>query len=225
MRATALGGLCLVLSALAGGCTWKVTRPYRDPPPAGIRATPIDYVESDAFDTLFESALVNQDPVIVVRTTHSRPDWGDRLNAWIAAWNMGGRVEAGGGKRTVRMQAPLPKVVIDGDSIREFRLLVDDLMNRVEDLARARSAWWAESKVRSRRVALLKPYNLRFHLDEQEHIQLIFFNGRYAEYYQEFMRSIVRTEEADGWVRGVTCSHCKQSISRAPESPGSGPEH
>jgi hypothetical protein len=213
MRARALVGLGFVLAVLFGGCVGKGTRPYREPPPAGFHATPIDYVDSDAFDTLFESALVNQDPVIIVRTTHTRPDWGDRLNAWIAAWNRGGQVE---GKGTVRMQAPLPRVVIDGDSIREFRLLVDDLMGRVDDLAKNRSAWWAEARVRSRRVALLKPYNLRFHMDEGQHIQLIFFNGRYAQYYQEFMRSVVHTEdEADGWVRGFTCSRCRQALSRA----------
>src|SRR5207244_11058640 len=87
----------------------------------------IDYVDADGFDGLLESALVNQDPAIVIRTGRTKPDWGDRLNAWIAAWNMAG--QTGG---TVRMQAPLvPQVVGDEGSIREFRLLVEGLMSRL----------------------------------------------------------------------------------------------
>jgi hypothetical protein len=58
---------------------------------------------------------------------------------------------------------------------------------------------------------LLKPYSLRFHMDENQKIQLIFFNGRYAHRYQEFMDAMaMRAEEdTDGWSRGLTCSHCK----------------
>src|SRR5206468_887030 len=100
-----------------------------------------------------------------VRTGRDRPDWGGRLNAWIAAWNAGGK----GPGRTARGQAPLPGVpgvVLSGEGVRELRLLVDGLMTRVEELAKATSAWWSEERVRSRRVALLRPYNLRFHRGE-----------------------------------------------------------
>src|SRR5690242_4471216 len=86
-RRVALGGPLLPL-ALAAGCTlWKPTRPQLEPPPPGITPTRIDYVDTDGFDTVFESALVNQDPAIIIQTHATKPDWGDRLNAWIAAWN------------------------------------------------------------------------------------------------------------------------------------------
>src|SRR5205807_7926716 len=120
----------------------------------------LDYTDNDAFDALFEAALVNQDPGIVVRTQRQTPDWGARLNAWIAAWNQGGR------SRSARGQAALPRVVIDGDSIREFRLLVSGLLDRIEEAAQAGSAWYSDQRQRSRRIALLRPYNLRFHKGE-----------------------------------------------------------
>ena len=151
------------------------------------------------------SALVNQDPVVVIETRFEKPEWGARLNAWIAAWNRGGRVEAG---KKVRLQAPvLPRIVVDGDSIREFRLLIESLMNRVEDSVKERSAWWAEEKIRERRVNLLKPYNLRFHMSEDGTIQIILFNGRYASYHREFVMSISGGDEE--WERRYSCSMCK----------------
>jgi len=47
-----------------------------------------------------------------------------------------------------------------------------------------------EERVRARRVALLAPYNLNFHLDGDGYIQLIFFNGRYADDYPAYLRSV-----------------------------------
>jgi hypothetical protein len=193
-----------------GGCKTPPARPYREPPPPDLKATAIDYTDSDAFDALFEAALTNQDPVVVIRTAREKPDWEPRLNAWIAAWNLGGKV--GPPKATVRMAAPLlPSVTVDADSIREFRLLIESLMDRVEDIARRQSAWWAEERTRARRVALLRPYNLRFHLDEEKTIQLIFFNGSYAQYYPQFMQSIAQAEadEPAEWSRTFRCSRCK----------------
>jgi hypothetical protein len=182
-------------------------RPYIQPPPDNINPTTIDYVDSDAFDSLFESALVTEDPVILIRTYHQKPDWAGRLNAWIAAWNMGGKVSG----RTVRGQAPLPQIVVDGESIREFRFLVDDLMNRVENVARNTSSWWAEERIRSKRVALLRPYSLRFHMAEDQNIQLIFFNGKYAQYYPQMVKAMTDAEmmENPSWSRSVECSMCK----------------
>jgi hypothetical protein len=195
---------------LAAGCwTMHGTRSSVEPPPQDIHPTRLEYLDTDAFDTLLESALVNQDPVIVIETHFEKPEWGERLNAWIAAWNRGGRVEAG---KKVRMQAPvLPRIVVDGDSIREFRLLIESLMNRVEESVKERSAWWAEEKVRERRVGLLKPYNLRFHLGEDGTIQIILFNGRYASYHREFVKSIGGGDTSEEWQRGYSCSMCKQT--------------
>ena len=207
-----LAAALALLGATAAGCTTgKDTRPYLEPPPPGITSTFIDYVETDAFDTLLESALTTQDPVIVIRTGRSQPDWGGRLNAWVAAWNLGGKVEPG--PTRARMQAPVPPVVVNGETIREFRLLVNDLMGRVEELARQGSAWWAEERVKVRRVALLRPYNLRFHLAEDGTIQLILFNGRYAPYYGDYMRALARpdAQEPEVWSRVVSCSRCKHS--------------
>lgn len=69
-----------------------------------ITPTRLDYVDTDGFDAVLENALVNQDPVIVVRTRRSRPDWDGRLNAWIAAWNRGGS----GRPRGARRASPRP---------------------------------------------------------------------------------------------------------------------
>jgi hypothetical protein len=208
---------CL-LWVVAGGCHSPESRPAPEPPPPGVRPTNFDYADTDAFDALFESALVNQDPVIVVHTGRSKPDWDGRLNAWIAAWNRGGTVGQPG--RAARMQAPLlGGVPVDGDSIREFHSLIDDLMDRVEDLAAKGSAWYAEERTRSRRIALLKPYNLRFHVDEDRHIQLIFFNGDYSQYYPAFVIAIAAadTEEPARWSRTFECSRCKRR--RGEENP------
>ncbi|HEV3117879.1 MAG TPA: hypothetical protein VGY58_12560 [Gemmataceae bacterium] len=208
VRAGVLLGMILIIGCIAR----DAMRPYRDAPPDDLKPTRIDFADNDAFDALFETALTNQDPVILIQTTYDKPEWDGRLSGWIAAWNMGGKVEAAHDKRKMRFQAGIPSVQVDGDSIREFRLLMDDFMDRVEQLAKETSAWWAEEKVRSRRIALLKPYNLRFNKDEDKSIQLIFFNGRYAERYGEWMRTVAHTEsdgQAETWARVVTCSRCK----------------
>jgi hypothetical protein len=183
----------------------RTTRPYREPPPSELSPTVLDYVEADGFDALFESALTNRDPVILIQTATSRPDWGPRLNAWIAAWNRGGRVADG---PRARGQAP---VTVNGETLREFRLLVDDLLTRAEDAARRGSSWWAEERTQRRRIDLLRPYSLRFHLDGDGKIQLVFFNGMYSRYYRRFMESMAmgESDEPEEWTRAVQCSHCK----------------
>lgn len=204
--------LLLCLAALSCNSSRNV-RTYHAPPPSDIKPTILPYVESDGFDELLESALTNQDPVLLIETNMSKPDWGPRLNAWLAAWNQGGKVVDEPG-RSVRMQAPLAPSVVNGETIREFRLLAADLMTRVEDLARRGSSWWSEERIQRRRIELLKPYSLRFHLDEKQKIQLIFFNGRYARYYEEVMGGLAlnAVENKEGWSRGMTCSHCKGRI-------------
>jgi hypothetical protein len=196
----------VLLLALTAGCTlWKSARPQVEPPPPDITPTHIDYVDADGFDTLLESALINQDPAIIIQTQNAKPDWGDRLNAWIAAWNLGGPVTKG----IVRMQAPfVPEVVVDGDSIREFRLLVESLMNRLGDQTRTGLMWLAEEKTRNRRVRLLKPYNLRFHMDEDGFIQIVLFNGRYAQYHGAFVRALGGGDAGGQWERSYVCSKC-----------------
>jgi hypothetical protein len=215
-RALLLASLGLTVSV--AGCWTRQTRPQLDPPPAGVPTTRIDYVDADGFDALLESALVNQDPAITIRTDREKPDWEPRLNAWIAAWNRGGPVDG----RKARGQAPiLPKSPVDADSIREFRTLIDDLMNRVDDSAKAGSAWWAEERTRNRRVALLKPYNLRFHIGEDEKIQIILFNGRYAPSHPDFVRALTDADGEDkgAWVRSYQCSRCRLSRLKAEDRP------
>ncbi len=203
----------LCVSALSCRGT-RNTRPYHEPPPSDLTPTVIDYVEANAFDAIFESALTNQDPVIVIQTDTSQPDWGPRLNAWIAAWNRGGKV-VDEPRMKVRLQAPLGPLAptaISGDTVREFRLLIDDLMTRVEEIARRSSSWWTKERTQRRRIALLKPYSLRFHLDENKHIQLLFFNGMYSRYYAEFMQAMALRdrEEPEEWCRDVKCSCCTE---------------
>jgi hypothetical protein len=208
MYRTALA-FALVLT-LAAGCHQPEQRPLPAPPPADIHPTDIDYVDTDAFDALFESALVNQDPVIVVHSGRSKPDWDGRLNAWIAAWNRGGTMT---GPRTARGQIPIPGVKVDEGTLREFRLLVSGLLDRVDVVARDGKTWFSQEQLLSRRVALLKPYDLRFHVGESRDIDLVFFNGKYAEYYPDFVKALTgATEESDEpqeWTRTIRCSRCK----------------
>jgi hypothetical protein len=214
-RARLMTLLLPALLLLVGCKNTNQGRPLRDPPPPDLVPTTIDYTDSDGFDGLFEAALVNQDPAILIRTGYQKPDWGPRLNAWIAAWNMGGKVQAS--RPTVRMQAPvLPSVTVDGDSIREFRLLIESLMNHVEDIASRQSAWWAEERTRSRRVALLKPYNLRFLMADDGTIQLLFFNGNYSQYYAGFLREMAVAGDGDAleWSRTYRCARCKGPLAR-----------
>jgi hypothetical protein len=188
----------------------NVVRSLLPPPPQGIKPMVIDYVDTDGFDLLLETSLTNQDPAIVIQTHFPQPNWGPRLNAWLAAWNTGGKVDGAQPGRKARGQ--LPSVTINEGSIREFRLLVDGLMNRVEELARNGSAWWAEEKVRKHRIDLLRPYNLRFHMDEEKNIQIILFNGRYAASYAQFVQSFAESDEENPlqWTRSRSCSRCRQ---------------
>jgi hypothetical protein len=200
------------LLAVVASCSPRQrTRPDAEPPPpVSISPTGITYVDSDAFDTVLESALVNQDPAIVIQTGHTKPDWGPRLNAWIAAWNRGGPPRDGA---TFRSQ--VPGVSVDGETIRQFRLLVEALMDRIEERVRGGSAWWQEERTRNRRVALLKPYNLRFHMTEDGTILIILFHGRYASAYQAFLRSLGSPEAEGEWRRAYTCSLCMSRLAQS----------
>jgi hypothetical protein len=217
MRRKVLQVLLVSLAAVVGSCSSPPKGRAPVPLPRDFTPTRIDYVDSDGFDALLESALVNQDPVIVIQTGHGKPEWGGRLNAWIAAWNRGGGPPPGA---TFRMQAPfLPRV--DAETLREFRLLIDDLMGRVEERVKESSAWWTQEKVRNRRVELLRPYNLRFHMGEDGLIQIILFNGRYAQYHEEFTRALAGEEDSAPWQRDYKCSWCKRAraAAGAPEPP------
>jgi hypothetical protein len=196
--------VAVVLGMMAGCKVPPETLP--EPTPRDVPVTRVTYADTDAFDGFLETALTNQDPVIVIQTDRSKPDWDGRLNAWIAAWNAGGPSRQRRPGLTARGQSP---IVVDGDSIREFRLLVEGLMDRIDERARERSAWWAEERVRSRRVELLKPYSLRFHMGEDGLIQVILFHGRYAASYRALMQTVFRAEGEDEWTRGYTCSQCR----------------
>ena len=197
MSARTLLVLGVLLAASVSCSTARRTRPAQDPPPPGIRPTVIDYVDRDGFDELLQSALENEDPVILIQTDTEKADWGPRLNAWLAAWNMGGKVE-----RKARGQSP---VTVNAGTIREFRLLIDDLMGQVEKAARAGSAWFSNERMLRHRVELLRPYNVRFHMNKDRHIQIIFFNGRYSQYHRDFVRATVRPDDEvpDEWVRSL----------------------
>ena len=201
------------------GC--KTAKPDRAPTPATgtpdpqsrPQVTRVDYVDSDAFDLFLETALVNKQPVIVVQTAFDKPEWSSRLNEWLAAWNASRRAP---GLR-VRGQIPsVPAVVVDGDSIREFRILIDGLMGRVEESARVGGHWWAERQTRERRVALLRPYSLRFHLGTDEHIQLIFFRGDSSTQHKDIAGTQANPaeEETLDWSPGYSCSLSREQSSK-----------
>src|SRR4051812_25704754 len=88
-----VAALLVLVPVLAAGCRLLSSSDAAKGPSAAEppEPTPVDYVDTDAFDRVFEAELVAGAPAILVRTEHEKPDWGPRLNAWIAAWNRGGR--------------------------------------------------------------------------------------------------------------------------------------
>jgi hypothetical protein len=198
--------VAMVVSLAGFGCESLrlARRPAMEPRLGEFRSTYIDYVDTESFDLRFENSLLNRDAVITIRTPNDKPDWTGRLNAWIAAWNMG----KGADLRRSRGQFPVPS--IDGDTLREFRLLVDSVVNRAEDASKASVQWFRDEKKRSYRMELLKPYNLRFHMNTDGHIHVIFFHGAYANQYQEFVSNLTECDEAEPWTRTVCYSRCKK---------------
>ena len=207
----------LLLVALTSCRHTTQQQPTQLPTP-DITPTRIDYVDSDGFDALLENSLIHQDPAIIIHTGRSKPDWGGRLNAWIAAWNRGGhsprRAESTSSSGNVaRGQSPLAGVHVDGATVREFRLLVTELLDRIETLAQNSGGWWAEERARSRRVSLLRPYSLRFHLDDNQQILLVFFHGNYSSYYPRFLELLTHTPSSgsEDWSRALECSWSRSS--------------
>jgi len=217
--------VCLGLAITAGCRTAKpdrVTTPPNTPDqsqsqPQVVR---VNYVDSDAFDLFLETALVSNQPAIVVQTNYDKPEWSSRLNEWIAAWNATRRTP---GLRVRGQIPPVPAVVVDGDSLREFRLLIDGLMSRVEESARLGGHWWAERQTRERRVALLRPYSLRFHLGADGRIQLIFFHSNYAAQHKDIVRMVTdpAEEETLDWSPGYSCSLARERLADRAEAEGS----
>lgn len=202
-------GVVLMLSIV--GCQVSFLRKKNPSEEAMPDLTPVwlEYVDTDGFDALLETALVNESPVIIIQTQRTRPDWEGRLNAWIAAWNRSGKARA----RTYRGQLPFAKFPLDADSIGELRKLVDSLLDRIEVAAERNAAWWANERERNLRISLMKPYNLRFHRDGDGPIRLILFHGSYAAYYPQFMRSLMQEPNLaeECWTRTVECSRLSQA--------------
>ena len=194
-------------ASLAGvGCQTirESFRPALPSSSANLPNTIIDYVDTDGFDVYFEAALVNRDAVITIRTPNEKPDWTGRLNAWIAAWNMGKNEP-----RLFRGQIPLPS--IDGDTLREFRLLATSVVNRAEDASKASVLWFREERIRSRRVELLRPYSLRFHMHTDGRIHVIFFHGDHAQHYQQFLATLTDAPDNERWSRTMKFSRCRKA--------------
>ncbi len=154
-------------------------RPYVAPPTAEAlhAATVIPYYDSEAFDAMLEAALTRQDPVIVIQTATSEPDWSGRLNAWIAAWNEGGPVQPPPQTKSKGIGLPRlgPKSVIElpPNTAEEARLLIEGEIDRIERLARESVAWWRDEQKRKARAAMLKPYVLRVQRDPAQRLQVV----------------------------------------------------
>jgi hypothetical protein len=205
------GTLATVLLMLMVGCQSSTTRPEGPTAREMPDLTPvlIDYIDTEGFDAVLEAALVDQAPVIVIQTTHRVPDWEGRLNAWIAAWNRTARNRS----KTMRGQLPLTKLPLDADSLGELRKLAEGLLDRVDAAAERNATWWANERERSRRIGLMKSYNLRFHREGDSPIRLILFHGSYASYYPQFMRQLMREPQMpeETWSRTVECSRCDRA--------------
>lgn len=201
--------LVLILILLGVGCQglFLTRKPAQPSAPPDLTPVTVDYTDTDGFDSVLEAALVDEAPIIIVQTEQTKPDWEGRLNAWIAAWNMGGKNRT----RTIRGQSP--SLPLDAESLGQLRELIFGLLDRIEVAAEKGSTWWANERMRSRRVTLLRPYSLRFHRDADGPIRLVFFHGAYASYYSTFLRSLMgepgMTEES--WTRTVECSRCQKT--------------
>lgn len=223
MSRTALALVFVALAAVSlAGCrsTRETRRPPVEappPPPANLPSTIIDYVDTDGFDVLFEASLVNGDAVISIRTPNEKPDWTGRLNVWIAAWNMGKNADAR------RFRGQIPVATIDADTLREFRLLVGAVIDRADDASKAGAMWFKEERIRSRRVELLKPYNLRFHINDDGMIHLIFFHGDYARHYPQFVTKLTECDDEERWTRNLEFSRCRK-LRQAREAATNSPE-
>ena len=104
-------------------------------------------------------------------------------------------------------------MVVDGDSIREFRLLVNSLMNRVDDVARqARTGLSRNAPFRGAwRCSSLTICNSSW--TSRARSNLVFFHGDYARYYPGFMRKLKHTdEEIESWSRTFDCAQCKRMV-------------
>ncbi|MBU6175566.1 MAG: hypothetical protein KGQ60_17290, partial [Planctomycetes bacterium] len=198
------GAVVLLLASVGCQPLFPARQSGDRPPILDLTPVVIEYADSEAFDNVLEAALVDQTPIITIRTPFTKPDWECRLNAWIAAWNQGGKNRT----RTLRGQSGSGNVPLNADSLKELRLLVNDLFDRVESIAEKGSAWWTNERLRSRRVALLRPYSLRFHRDNDSPITVILFHGSYASSYPSFMRSIMKEPlmADEEWTRTVECS-------------------
>lgn len=199
--------VALLASSLAGvGCRslHESRKTPEQKPPGQLITTTIDYVDSDAFDVSLEAALLNRDGAIIIRTPNQKPDWTGRLNGWIAAWNKGKSAES----RLFRGQIPVP--TIDGDTLREFRLLATAFVDRAEEASKAGVQWWKEERIRQRRIELLRPYNLRFHMAEDGAIHVIFFHGAHSKQYPQFVTALADCNDDEHWTRTMECSKCKK---------------
>jgi hypothetical protein len=177
----------LLSLSLVGCGSNSPSRPDKPSPSEDDRksATVIDYVDSDAFDGLLEAAINRQDSIIVVQTASTKPDWQGRLNAWIAAWNAGGKVQKDEGLwlKNVRImsEATAPnasKVVVvelPPDTAAEARKLVQGEIDRIERLAREGVDWWKDERTKAKRVESLRPYLFIFEKDANKQYQVIFY--------------------------------------------------
>jgi hypothetical protein len=181
-------GIIAASLALLLGCGRDNSPRRPKPAPEGEarkNATVIEYLDTDAFDHLLEAALNRQDPIVVVQTAHSKPDWEGRLNAWIAAWNEGGKVEKEDNlflkSVSILAKSATPnasKVVVielPPDTAKETRKLVQGEIDRIERVAREAVEWWRDEQKRAKRIALLKPYLFIFEKDVGQKYQIIFY--------------------------------------------------
>ena len=184
--------LCVAVVALpvflTAGCD-DPTLPRPDKPApaheARKRATVVEYIDSEAFDGLLEAAINRQDSIIVVQTASTKPDWQGRLNAWIAAWNEGGRVQKNEGLLLSAVQiakvsfaanaSTVSVIELPPDTAKETRKLIQGEIDRIERLARDGVGWWKDEKKKSKRIDLLKPYLFIFEKDAANNYQIIFF--------------------------------------------------
>jgi hypothetical protein len=168
-------GLVCGLVCLAG-CS--VERTYRPPPPPNFRCKEVPFQDTPAFDGLLESYLTNREPAVCIVLDTPAPDWPPRLVAWMKAYQAGGKVRAPAGKGGLDA---LLWLATGGQTPTESRLLLENLLDRLDRAAVSAAAWWADEAERRRRIDLLRPYLLDAERDpgHNGNYVIVLYNGHY----------------------------------------------
>lgn len=153
-------------------------RTYQPPPPPNYPDREIPFEDSNAFDSLLETLLINQTPVIRIVLDTTTPDWPDRLVVWLRAYRDGGQVAAPTGKGGL---SSLLWLAANATSSTEAREALEATFDRLEETTTAVATWWSNERERQRRIELLRAYIIDVERSARhgDRFVVTLYNGRY----------------------------------------------